>query len=42
MLDKKGFYLVELIVVIAIIAILASIGIHMYNNYILRNHRTEA
>lgn len=28
--------------VIAIIAILASIGIPMYNNYILRNHRTEA
>ncbi|MBK2109477.1 type IV pilin protein [Francisella tularensis] len=42
MLDKKGFSLVELMVVIAIIAILASIGIPMYNNYILRNHRTEA
>ncbi|AEB27906.1 type IV pilin protein [Francisella hispaniensis] len=42
MLDKKGFSLVELMVVIAIIAILASIGIPMYNNYILRNHRSEA
>ncbi|AIT09647.1 type IV pili fiber building block protein [Candidatus Francisella endociliophora] len=42
MLNKKGFSLVELMVVIAIIAILASIGIPMYNNYILRNHRSEA
>ncbi|APC90776.1 MULTISPECIES: type IV pilin protein [Francisella] len=42
MLNKKGFSLVELMVVIAIIAILASIGIPMYNNYLLRNHRSEA
>lgn len=38
----KGFSLVELMVVIAIIAILASIGIPTYNNYILRSHRSEA
>ncbi|MED7787914.1 type IV pilin protein [Francisella sp. 19X1-34] len=38
----KGFSLVELMVVIAIIAILASIGIPMYNNYTLRSHRSEA
>ncbi|WP_442902165.1 type IV pilin protein [Francisella sp. 19S2-10] len=38
----KGFSLVELMVVIAIIAILASIGIPTYNNYVLRSHRSEA
>ncbi|AXA33058.1 type IV pilin protein [Francisella adeliensis] len=42
MQNKKGFSLVELMVVIAIIAILASVGIPMYNNYTLRSHRSEA
>ncbi|WP_150467262.1 type IV pilin protein [Francisella sp. SYW-9] len=42
LLIVKGFSLVELMVVIAIIAILASIGIPMYNNYVLRSHRSEA
>ncbi|MFV9925232.1 MAG: type IV pilin protein [Francisella endosymbiont of Hyalomma scupense] len=42
MLDKKGFSLVELMVVIAIIAILVSIGVPIYNSYLLRNHRSEA
>lgn len=41
-MNNKGFSLVELMVVIAIIAILASIGIPMYNNYILKNRRSEA
>ena len=42
MLNKKGFSLVELMVVIAVIAILVYIGIPIYNNYLLRNHRSEA
>ena len=42
MQNKKGFSLVELMFVIAIIAILASVGIPIYNNYTLRSHRSEA
>lgn len=42
MLKTKGFSLVELMVVIAIIAILASIGMPVYTNYILKSHRSEA
>lgn len=42
MLDKKGFSLVKLMVIIAIIAILVSIGVPIYNSYLLRNHRSEA
>ena len=42
MLKIKGFSLVELMVVIAIIAIIASIGMPMYTNYILKSHRSEA
>jgi type IV pilus assembly protein PilE len=42
MLRIKGFSLVELMVVIAIIAILAALGMPMYTNYILKNHRNEA
>ena len=42
LLIVKGFSLVELMVVITIIAILASISIPAYNNYVLRSHRSEA
>ncbi|QUE31760.1 prepilin-type N-terminal cleavage/methylation domain-containing protein [Francisella philomiragia] len=39
---KKGFSLVELMVVIAIIAILAAVAIPAYSNYVTRAKLTEA
>jgi type IV pilus assembly protein PilE len=39
---QRGFTLVELMVVVAIVAILASISVASYRRYVLRANRTEA
>lgn len=41
-LRNKGVTLIELMVVIIIVATLASIAIPSYRQYVLRTHRTEA
>jgi type IV pilus assembly protein PilE len=38
----RGFSMVEIVVVIAIVGLLAGIAIPSYRNYILRAHRSEA
>jgi len=38
----KGVTLIELMIVIVIVAILASIAVPSYRNYVLRSHRVEA
>ncbi len=42
MTRDKGFTMVELMIVVAIIAILAAIALPSYRRYILRANRTEA
>ena len=38
----KGFSLIELMIVIAILGILASVATNSYRNYVIKSERTEA
>ncbi len=38
----RGFTLVELVIVLAVIAVLAAIAINSYRDHVLRSNRTEA
>jgi len=39
---SRGMTLIELMIVIVIVAVLASIAVPSYRQYVLRSHRTEA
>ena len=40
--SNGGFTLIELMIAVVIVAILASIAVPSYRNYVLRSHRVEA
>ena len=40
--QQRGFTLVELMITVAVIAILSAIALPSYNAYVLRSHRAEA